>query len=104
MGRIVSRVMVVTGLVLATVAVSEASTLGQDVIRANAFILNGTGRHNLGWQFQVNSAVTMDGLGIFDDAVFRGLSESHQVGLWDNSGNLLASTTVTIASTHVRRY
>src|SRR5215831_13602492 len=41
----------------------------------------------------VNSPITVTGLGVFDDNG-DGLNVSHDVGLWDSSGNLLASTTV----------
>ena len=51
------------------------------------------GPFTLGWEFTTNAAVTVTGLGVFDDSQ-DGLVESHDVGLWDNSGTLLASGTV----------
>lgn len=47
----------------------------------------------LGWQFVVNRNVSVTGLGFFDDTQ-DGLAESHEIGLWDVQGNLLASTTI----------
>ena len=52
----------------------------------------------LGWEFLTNNAITVNALGFFDDSQ-DGLAESHDVGLWDASGNLLAQTTV--ASTDI---
>jgi hypothetical protein len=45
---------------------------------------------NVGWQFDVLTAITVDGLGWFDERG-DGLSVSHEVGIWDPSGTLLAS-------------
>ena len=55
----------------------------------------------LGWAFRVNSAITIDGLGIWDEGS-NGLNPSVEVALWENSGQtLLRSTTVTSGSTPV---
>ena len=55
-----------------------------------------TGNWSLGWEFtpKVNTVANLLG---FYDAGHDGLSESHQVGLFDINGNLLRSTTVTNA-------
>jgi hypothetical protein len=53
-----------------------------------------------GWEFTVNSPITIDSLGLWDEGS-QPLPNTHQVGLWDNGGNLLASTTITNASTPV---
>ncbi|HEV8147676.1 MAG TPA: PEP-CTERM sorting domain-containing protein [Bryobacteraceae bacterium] len=55
---------------------------------------------NVGWQFNVTSTVTVTALGVLD-AGSDGLTDQHQVGLWDNGGVLLAQTTITNASTVV---
>ena len=55
---------------------------------------------NVGWQFNVTSSVLVTALGIMD-AGSDGLTDQHQVGLWDNGGSLLAQTTITNASTVV---
>ena len=46
---------------------------------------------SVGWQFNVLSALTVTGLGWFD-AGQDGLSVSHEVGIWNSAGVLLAST------------
>jgi Domain of unknown function (DUF4082) len=48
----------------------------------------------LGWDFTANKSLSVNALGFFDDSQ-DGLAESHDIGLWDSSGSLLASTTVT---------
>lgn len=47
----------------------------------------------LGYKFNVAGSVAIDGLGVFD-AGSDGLNNSHQVGIWNSAGTLLASTTV----------
>lgn len=94
-----SRLVVVFGMVTAAANVCNASTLGLDITSDTQIFASGV-FHNVGWQFTVNAPITIDGLGIFDVNP-AGLSESHQVGLWDNNGNLLASATVTSGSTLV---
>ncbi len=51
------------------------------------------GNVTIGWQFALSSPVTVTGLGFFD-ATGGGLSDSHPVGIWNNGGTLLGSTTV----------
>jgi Domain of unknown function (DUF4082)/PEP-CTERM motif len=94
-----ARCAVAASLVFATSSVSHASTLGLDVTSNTQVFAPGV-FHNIGWQFQVNAPITVDGIGLFDVDP-AGLSESHQVGIWDNSGTLLASATVTSGSTFV---
>jgi hypothetical protein len=53
-----------------------------------------------GWVFTTSVPFQVTGLGYWDEADHTLLS-SHDVGLWDNKGNLLASATVTNASTVV---
>jgi Domain of unknown function (DUF4082)/PEP-CTERM motif len=47
----------------------------------------------IGWQFTVNSPVSVSALGFFDVGL-DGLAQSHQVGIWANTGTLLVSGTV----------
>ncbi|HKV98494.1 MAG TPA: PEP-CTERM sorting domain-containing protein [Vicinamibacterales bacterium] len=54
----------------------------------------------VGWAFEVNSAIDVFSLGFFD-VNSDGLTSSHDVGLFNSSGTLLASATVTNASTPV---
>jgi hypothetical protein len=91
------RLLAAIGLVLATATLSRASTLGLDVTSDTQIFAPGV-FHNIGWQFSVSAPITIDGLGLFDVNPV-GLSENHQVGLWDNGGTLLASATVTSGST-----
>jgi len=52
------------------------------------------GPYNLGYEFKVGSSpVTVSGLGFYDFGN-PGLSDAHQVGLWTDSGDLLASVTI----------
>jgi hypothetical protein len=53
-----------------------------------------------GWGFSVNSAVSVVSLGVWDEGA-NGLVENHPVGLWTSGGTLLATATVTNASTPV---
>jgi hypothetical protein len=53
----------------------------------------GNGPFTLGWEFTLRTTIKVTGLGVFDDSL-DGLAESHDVGLWDTSGNLLTSGTV----------
>jgi hypothetical protein len=97
--RFCSLWVIAIGAVLATAAVAQAGTLGLDVTSDTQTFNVGVFR-NVGWQFSVNSPITVDGLGIFDFDP-AGLVESHQVGLWDDLGTLLAQTTVTTGSTMI---
>ena len=47
----------------------------------------------LGYNFDVTSSISIDGLGIFD-AGSDGLNNTHEIGLWSAGGALLASTSV----------
>src|ERR1035438_5798290 len=49
---------------------------------------------SLGFEFQVNSSITLTGLGTFDYGQ-DGFAQPQQVGLWNSSGTLIASTYVT---------
>jgi len=56
---------------------------------------------NLGLTFTANSTFLVDALGIFNQTVLTG---SEQVGLYNSSGNLLTSTTVTLSDPQVNGY
>jgi hypothetical protein len=49
--------------------------------------------YTLGFEFSVNQSLSVTALGVYDDGQ-DGLANSAQVGIWDISGNLLASVTV----------
>ncbi len=59
-----------------------------------------TGDNTYGWSFSVSSPITVSALGFWDEASHT-LAYSHQVGLWNSSQTLLASTTITSSSTPV---
>jgi hypothetical protein len=48
---------------------------------------------SLGWQFTTNGPVTVAALGFYDGSK-NGLTQNHDVGIYDAGGNLLVSTTV----------
>lgn len=83
---------VLLAVMIASASFLYAGTLGVTTSNTGSFGLN-TGTWTLGYSFQVNSPITVTGLGVFD-ANSDGLNVSHAVGLWDSVGNLLASTTV----------
>jgi len=47
----------------------------------------------VGWEFDVLSTITVDGLGWFAEGA-AGLPTSHEIGIWNSSGTLVASGTV----------
>jgi len=78
-----------------TVAVTFTNTTGS----------LGNDRITMGWEFTVNSAITVTKIGVFDDSL-DGFAFSHDVGLWScgnspcaTSGTLLVSSTVPIGTT-----
>jgi hypothetical protein len=60
---------------------------------------NATGQ-TYGWAFNVDSPVTIDGIGFWDEGG-DGLETTVQAGLWTSTGTLLASATITDGSTPV---
>jgi Domain of unknown function (DUF4082) len=53
----------------------------------------------LGWSFTTTTAITVNGLGVFDSADEDGLTDSYEVGLWSSTGTLLAEATVSSGAT-----
>jgi len=76
----------------------SAGTLGMDFSGGQQFSVGSF--PNVGWQFNVTTTVTLTALGIMDIGP-NGLTDQHQVGLWNDGGTLLAQTTITNASTVV---
>ena len=70
---------------------SQAQTVAMDFTGGNLGQSNGN--ITWGWAFTISSSVTVTDLGVYDEAN-NGLINSHQVGLWDSGGTLLASTTM----------
>ena len=56
-----------------------------------------SGGYLYGWEFNVLSETRVDQLGFFDSGN-DGLSESHEVGIWDPGGSLLRSATISAGS------
>lgn len=52
----------------------------------------------IGWQFNVLSPTSVDGLGWFDQGL-DGLQQEHEVGIWNSAGSLLASAIVQAGTT-----
>src|SRR5580658_7257135 len=71
----------------------EASVLGVDF---SGYSDNGIGNfgYTLGYDFQVNTPVTVVELAAFDDNLGPGLPQPVQVGLWNANGQLLATTII----------
>lgn len=78
---------------------SATPVLAWDISSGTITSLVGTPRAN-GAQFSVSSATFAVSLGMWDEAS-NGLLNTHPVQLWTDSGTLLASATVTNASTAV---
>ena len=75
---------------LAAPTTSHAQTLGVTTQNGVAFT---NGQWSLGYFFNVTNPFTVTQLGIWDD-YDNGLTESHQIGIYDPLGNLIASTTI----------
>lgn len=84
-------------LLVATVPASAAS-LGVDFATTPSNYDEGN-VWNLGYEFQVNSAVTVTGLGGYNSPT--GWGGTQEVGLWDADGNLIASAMVTNSDTAI---
>lgn len=95
---------IASGAVLATALVAPAQAdLVLDLTPGGSAVACGGcgGGVTYGWSFSVRNAITIDGLGLWD-AGANGLGQaSVQIGLWSSAGVLLASTSVTDASTQV---
>jgi hypothetical protein len=69
---------------------ARAGTLALDFTGGTPYT---NGNWSLGWEFTVNSPITVDGLAYYDDND----GQSHEVGIYDSSEVLLVSTNVTTA-------
>ncbi|MBX9581572.1 MAG: DUF4082 domain-containing protein [Gemmataceae bacterium] len=81
-------------VVVATAAPAPAAFQAIDFAAPTVDFTNG--QWSLGFAFQANVNVDVTALGFYDDGM-NGLTESHDVGIYDGMGVLLASTTVTNA-------
>lgn len=90
-------VLLAAALFSLSASVVKADTLGVSFTSPNsASTQNNGGGYSLGYEFTVNNAITINGLGYFN---YGGFLEAHEVGLYNSTGTLLASATVTNAGT-----
>jgi hypothetical protein len=68
------------------------------ISNANSGFLLSNPPFTLGWAFRPSASIEVTALGIFDDERSAGLLEAHEIGLWNESGDLLAQVTVPAGS------
>ena len=78
------------GALAAPQGVSGQTSLGVDFTSVTT---SNTGSWSLGWSFNVLNSFTVSQLGFYDHLA-DGLTDSHDVGLWDPFGSLIASASV----------
>jgi len=81
---------------LALVLTANAQGTSEAVLNFSGSIV-GNSPHTVGWTFQTTGNISVTDLGVFNYIVTS--QTNIQVGLWDSSNNLLASNTITPAST-----
>lgn len=86
----------VCGLLAALTPSLQADTFGQAFTGAATGSTLGNGPYTLGWSFNVTSTITVTDLAVFQNNGV-GLLESHPVGIWNSTGGLVVSATVTAA-------
>ena len=87
----------------ATAAANAAPITGLTSYTSQAVHPNADNQdHSLGWRFTVNTPVTLSALGY--NYFNENYSSNHLVGIYNTSGTLLASATVTNASTVYNGY
>jgi hypothetical protein len=87
----------ITAITLACLLSATSVRAGTLAVDFATLIDTSSNNLEMGFQFQLSATRVVDGLGFLE--VDNGLQEGHKVGLWTESGTLLASTTVTNAST-----
>jgi hypothetical protein len=100
--RVPRSLLVAIALVTVGTTNSEASQVALDFSGGSSYFASqdSGSPYTIGWSFTTTQTFTLTGLGFWDEADHT-LGFSHDVGLWDSSQNLLASTTITSASTAV---
>lgn len=81
---------VTAAISLGSVAAVQAATISPVVEYTSSGTLSDSRAFTLGYDFSLSSALTVNALGYWDN----GRNNNHQVGIWDSSNNLVASTTV----------
>lgn len=84
------RSIAVMGLVLACAQAVAAPAVTLTNVTGSTL---GNPPFTLGWSFTVNADITVTALGLFDGNQ-DGLTDRHDIGLWNSVGTLLASTTL----------
>ena len=97
MSKKIFGLLALTALLLPVVAKADAISPAWE-FNHPATTQNTTGDHTFGLVFTVTQNIEVDYLGYFDPS--GGMIDSHEVGLYDSSGTLLASTDVTSASAY----
>jgi len=90
-GAVCATLLAATLIAFSTV---NAATISAYSVEGSTFAMNTAGDKTLGSLLEVNTNITVTHLGFFDRPDTPGLFKDHPVGLWDSSGNLLASTIV----------
>lgn len=90
-----------TFLALVAVLLVPMAATADPVIDINGGTPGFDGRDfTLGWNFTVNSAFTIDGLGLWDEGADGfDFAEGYQVALWSDSSTIIAQATVDNTST-----
>jgi hypothetical protein len=76
------------GLILMAAPITVLADLGVDFTSPGSDGTNGN--WSLGWAFTVNEAIVVEALGFYDDQK-NGLSQAHDVGIFDGAGTLIVS-------------
>lgn len=93
LGRRFARTLLLGLALSVTLSIASAGALGIDFTSAGGVGTNGS--WSLGYEFQALQSVNVTGLAFYTGS---GISQNHDVGLWDSNGTLLASTTITSGS------
>lgn len=91
------KMQVLVGLWTLLLSASASAVPVLNVSGGTAFYLDGVAT-SVGWAFNAANAFTVDALGFYDVGQ-DGLVNSHSVGIFDSTGNLLVSTLVDTSST-----
>jgi hypothetical protein len=86
------------GLLVALVLVLptdiKAQTFGVDFSNTTGASTLGNPPFTLGWSFTLAAPTQVGDLAFYNDGSEVGLTDSHQIGIWDSTGTLLVSGTV----------
>lgn len=93
MKKLATGLFLATGLVVGAAAPAVAATYIPVVTVAGVGNNLGNGPFTLGYEFSTSSTFSVGALGVYDEGN-DGLISAHDVGLWNNLGTLLATTTV----------